>query len=204
MLISALPMQQFHSAHRVCTALPSTPASSLPCSPACESPLQAQPVQDWLRAACRRAAEGDVLDLPDGLTAADWACVREQASMGCGARHGAARSAQFARRFWAARQCRFAQLCPSMRDAHLQSARCPPPRLPFPARPNQRLLVRRALPPAPAPPVHQAVQPRFNTVFPCAGLPCLPRERVRAPAPARLLGRRGPPATRGDPRHGGR
>lgn len=46
---------------------------------ACRS-LQAQPVQDWLRAACRRAAEGDTLDLPDGLTAADWACVREQAS----------------------------------------------------------------------------------------------------------------------------
>ncbi|KAL4430372.1 hypothetical protein ABPG77_002178 [Micractinium sp. CCAP 211/92] len=40
---------------------------------------KAQPVQDWLRAACQRAAEGDTLDLPDGLTAADWACVREQA-----------------------------------------------------------------------------------------------------------------------------
>ncbi|KAL4419888.1 hypothetical protein ABPG75_006986 [Micractinium tetrahymenae] len=40
---------------------------------------KAQPVQDWLRAACRQAAEGDPLDLPDGLTAADWACVREQA-----------------------------------------------------------------------------------------------------------------------------
>ena len=40
--------------------------------------LQAQPVQEWLRAACERAAADDSLDLPDGLTAADWACVREQ------------------------------------------------------------------------------------------------------------------------------
>ena len=43
--------------------------------------LQAQPVQEWLRAACERAAADDSLDLPDGLTAADWACVREQ--VGC-------------------------------------------------------------------------------------------------------------------------
>lgn len=35
-------------------------------------------MQDWLRAACERAAADDSLDLPDGLTAADWACVREQ------------------------------------------------------------------------------------------------------------------------------
>jgi len=42
--------------------------------------LQAQPVQEWLRAACERAAADDSLDLPDGLTAADWACVREQVS----------------------------------------------------------------------------------------------------------------------------
>ena len=40
--------------------------------------LQAQPVQEWLRAACEQAAGDDSLDLPDGLTAADWACVREQ------------------------------------------------------------------------------------------------------------------------------
>ncbi|GAB4815863.1 hypothetical protein N2152v2_002909 [Parachlorella kessleri] len=38
---------------------------------------KAQPVQEWLKAACRRAVEGR--DLPDGITAADWACVREQA-----------------------------------------------------------------------------------------------------------------------------
>ncbi|GAB4815862.1 hypothetical protein N2152v2_002908 [Parachlorella kessleri] len=38
---------------------------------------KAQPVQEWLKAACRRAVEGR--GLPDGITAADWACVREQA-----------------------------------------------------------------------------------------------------------------------------
>ena len=50
-----------------------------PCARPCAHAPQAQPVQDWLRAACARAAAGDALDLPDGLTAADWACVREQA-----------------------------------------------------------------------------------------------------------------------------
>lgn len=39
-------------------------------------------MQEWLRAACKRAAADDSLDLPDGLTAADWACVREQVGGG--------------------------------------------------------------------------------------------------------------------------
>lgn len=43
-------------------------------------PLQAQPILEWLKAACRRALSGD--DLPGGITAADWACVREQVGAG--------------------------------------------------------------------------------------------------------------------------
>lgn len=40
---------------------------------------QAAPIQDWLRAACLRAARAPPAELPDGLTAADWAAVRQQA-----------------------------------------------------------------------------------------------------------------------------
>ncbi|EFN53652.1 hypothetical protein CHLNCDRAFT_136380 [Chlorella variabilis] len=40
---------------------------------------KAQPIQDWLRSACLHAATAPPSELPDGLAAADWACVREQA-----------------------------------------------------------------------------------------------------------------------------
>ncbi|KAI3425283.1 hypothetical protein D9Q98_009050 [Chlorella vulgaris] len=39
---------------------------------------KAQPIQDWLRSACLHAATAPPSELPDGLAAADWACVREQ------------------------------------------------------------------------------------------------------------------------------
>ena len=53
------------------------PALPLP-RPTSLSP-QAQPIQDWLRSACLHAATAPPSELPDGLAAADWACVREQA-----------------------------------------------------------------------------------------------------------------------------
>lgn len=49
---------------------------ALACPPAS---LQAQPIQDWLLAGCRRAATAPPEQLPDGLSAADWACVRREA-----------------------------------------------------------------------------------------------------------------------------
>lgn len=75
------------SIHRpACSLQPSPEPARRAVSPAhvpltAGSTPQAQPIQDWLRTACLRAAEGDSLDLPDGLTAADWACVRAQASV---------------------------------------------------------------------------------------------------------------------------
>jgi hypothetical protein len=79
-LISLLPVSVSHFS--ICIRHPRSHPPACPWHPHCPLPcpapsLQAQPIQDWLCSAARRAASGQ--DLPDSLTAADWACVRDQA-----------------------------------------------------------------------------------------------------------------------------